>query len=225
MTGSQLLEQRRLRKWEQMETAAKLKVSQPYLSLIESGRRPVTKKLARRIVRVFDLPPTALPLDEKNAAAASKNTDLFASQLAALGYAKFSHLTKTKQVNPAQVLVTALKADELESRLVEALPWLILNFPDLDWELVIKTAKLADAQNRLGFLVAVAGEKAEEANEMAKAQIFKELLTKLEKSRLFREDSFRRKTLTQAESKWLQENRPALAKYWRVLSNLTAEHI
>lgn len=223
MTGSQLLEQRRLRKWEQTDAAAKLKISQPYLSLIEAGKRPVTKKLARRAVRVFNLPPTALPLEVKSAAA--KSADLFASQLAALGYPKFSHLEKTKPVNPAQLLMTALKTDDLESRLVEALPWLIGSFPELDWDLIIETAKLADAQNRLGFLVALAGEKAEKANEETKTETFKDILSKLERSRLYCEDSFRRKTLTRAEKEWLKENRPPPAKYWRVLSNLTAEYI
>lgn len=132
MNGERLLKERLSRDWEQQEAAAKLKVSQPYLSLIESGKRPVTEKLARRAVSVFKLPPTALPIRDDAENGASKSNDLLASQLAALGYPMFSHLKKSKKVNPAAVLIFALRENELDSRVVEALPWLIFNFSDLD---------------------------------------------------------------------------------------------
>jgi hypothetical protein len=41
------------------------------------------------------------------------------------------------------------------SRRAEALPCLLLSYPDIDWTWVINQVKPADAQNRLGFLVAV----------------------------------------------------------------------
>ena len=66
MNGQQLLNARLNRNWEQFEAAEKLKVSQPYLSLLEAGKRPITEHLARRAVQVFKLPPTVLPFDDKS---------------------------------------------------------------------------------------------------------------------------------------------------------------
>ena len=83
-------------------------------------------------------------------------------QFAALGYPKFSHLKKSKsikKVNPALVLITAIQKDDLDSRTLEAMPWLIYNFPEMNWSKIISEAKLADGQNRLGFLISLAYEK------------------------------------------------------------------
>lgn len=77
MNGKQILKERISRNWEQRDATNKLKVSQPYLSLIEAGKRPVTEKLARRAVRVFNLPTTALPVKHRLKTSRSK-TRLFA---------------------------------------------------------------------------------------------------------------------------------------------------
>lgn len=225
MNGEQLLKERISRNWEQSETAARLKVSQPYLSLIEAGKRPVTDKLALRAVRVFSLPPTALPVKYPPKTSQSKTEDLLASQIARLGYPKFSHLKRARKVNPAAVLMSALTQDDLESRIVEALPWLIFNFSDMDWSQVINSAKLGDAQNRLGFLVSLAYELAKRSEDENKDALFKELLLTLEKSKLVLDDSFRRNSLTETEKAWLKKNRPKEARHWRVLSNFSAEHL
>lgn len=226
MNGERLIKERLSRNWEQQDAAARLKVSQPYLSLIEAGKRPVTEKLARRAVRVFNLSPTALPVEyQLPRTSRPKNENKLASHLAALGYPKFSHLRKTKRVNPASVLISALVEDELDSRVVEALPWLIFNFSDLGWTEVIKAAKLEDAQNRLGFLLSLAYNKAKKSRDEKKTALFKELLSTLDKSRLARDDSFGRLSLTEREKAWLKKNRPRNARCWRVLSNLTADHL
>ena len=121
--------------------------------------------------------------------------------------------------------MSALGEDDLDSRIVEALPWLIFNFPDLDWAEVIKRAKLNDAQNRLGFLMSLAFELAKQSRDENKSALFKELLLTLEKSRLIREDSFRQHYLTETEKAWLKRNRPKEARRWRVLSNLSTDHL
>jgi transcriptional regulator with XRE-family HTH domain len=225
MTGEQLLKERTSRNWEQQETASKLKVSQPYLSLIEAGKRPVTEKLALRAVRVFKLPPTALPVKSLRTTPRTKIEGLLVSQLAGLNYPKFSHLKKTGNVNPTGVLISALQEDDLDSRIVEALPWLIYSFSEMDWSRIFNSAKLADAQNRLGFLISLAHELATRSKDQTKSRQFKELLSTLERSRLLCEDSFRRVSLTETEKAWLENNRPGNARYWRVLSNLSADHL
>ena len=230
MTGQQLLNARLNKNWEQIETAEKLKVSQPYLSLLEAGKRPVTDGLARRAVRVFNLPPTVLPFDTNQTLPKAKtnNNNILELQLAALGYPKFSHLKKNKKlkkVNPAVVLITALQKDDLDSRSLEALPWLIYNFAEMNWKEIVIEAKLSDAQNWLGFLISLAYEKAGQSNAENKKQIFKELLSGLEKSRLYKEDSFKRISLTNTEKKWLKKNRSKEARFWRVLTNLTIDDL
>lgn len=232
MDGTQILKERAARKWEQQETAARLKVSQPYLSLIEAGKRPVTDKLARRAVRLFELPPTYLPLQSQTvsatasfAAGTKKAEDFLASKVAGLGYPKFSHLKRARKVNPAEVLIGALEMDDVESRTVEALPWLVYNYSDTDWTTVVRAAKLSDAQNRLGFLLSLAHARAASVSDDTKKKLFKHLLAVLEKSRLARDDSFQRRSLTVSEKVWLKKNRSSVARRWRFLSNLSVEHL
>lgn len=227
MNGERLLHERTSRNWEQNRTAAKLKVSQPYLSLLEAGKRPVTEKLARRAARVFDLPLTeALPLKRSFDLAGKKVGESLASQIAALGYLKFSHLKKTVKTSPAEVLTTALKVSDLDSRTVEALPWLVYNFPQtMNWAKIIRQAKLSDAQNRLGFLLSLARRAAEKTGDAKKKELFRELLSLLEDARLLREDAFNRHFLTEAEKVWLKKNRSDEARHWRVLSDLSADRL
>lgn len=226
MNGKVLLIGRLSRNWEQSEAAAKLKVSQPYLSLLETGKRPITKKIARRAVSIFKLPPSVLPF-ENSAEISQTKTDenTLSSNIAALGYPKFSHLKKSVKVNPALVLITALKIDDLDGRIVEALPWLIYKFADMNWTAIFRHAKMHDAQNRLGFLLSLADHPAVRDDDIEKQKTLKGLISDLEKSRLVREDSFRRNNLTETEKNWLKTNRSKEARFWKVLSNLSVENL
>jgi len=73
-----------------------------------------------------------------------------AAELAALGYPEFSHLPERRR-NPAEVLLEALAQNDL-ARLAEALPWVVLNYPDLNWNWLVPRVKANDLQNRLGFV-------------------------------------------------------------------------
>lgn len=226
MNGERLLQERTSRRWEQSKTATKLKVSQPYLSLLEAGKRPVTEKVARRAARVFNLSPAALPIKASFDLAGKKVGDWVASQTATLGYPKFSHLKKNGKINPAEVLTTALKISDLDSRTVEALPWLVYNFAErINWSKIFRAAKLSGAQNRLGFLLSLARRAAEKTGDAKKKEIFRELLAALEDARLLREDAFNRESLTAAEKVWLEKNRSDEARHWRVLSDLSVDRL
>ena len=48
----------------QVAAARSLKVSQPYLSQLETGLRVSSADLARKAAKLYKLPPTALPLPE-----------------------------------------------------------------------------------------------------------------------------------------------------------------
>ena len=123
----------------------------------------------------------------------------------------------------AAKLYGALAQDELEPRLVEALPWLVLRYPDLEWSWVVREAKVRDLQNRLGFVVTLARQLATRARDEDKARSLRDLEAQLERSRLVREDTLCRASLTEAERRWLLEHRPHAAKHWNLLTDWTAD--
>jgi hypothetical protein len=96
----------------------------------------------------------------------------------------------TRKLNPAELLLRTLGAPDLESRVVEAMPWLLVNYPNLDWEWLVLAAKQHDLQNRLGFVVTVARELAESRGMRSASQVLRHWETILERSRLHREEAF-----------------------------------
>ncbi len=209
----------------QVQAAARLKVSQPYLAMLERGERRLTPDLARRAMKAYDLSPTALPPSHSGSSRQRMTPEALARDLAGLGYPGFAYLRprKWKPKNPGEVLLTALAQEDLESRLVEALPWLVLRFWPLDQEWLIREARLLDLQNRLGFVVTLARRLAEGAGDQPRAHAFKDLETVLERSRLAREDTLCRASLPEAERRWLAKHRPREARHWNVLTDWTAD--
>jgi transcriptional regulator with XRE-family HTH domain len=225
MTHTELKTGRQRKGLTQLQAAARLDVSQPYLAMLENGSRRVTPKLARRAMQLYRLPPTALPVSVAASVHASPET--LAKDLAALGYRGLAYLRSRhwRPKNPGEVLLTALAQDDLEARLVEALPWLVLTHSTLDWEWVVREAKVRDLQNRLGFVICLARRVAERAQDVPKAQTLRNVESELERSRLAREDTLGRESLPEPERRWLEENRPDDAKHWNVLSDWTAEDL
>jgi hypothetical protein len=106
---------------------------------------------------------------------------------------------------------------------VEALPWVLLTYSDLDWGWLVRHLKLQDAQNRLGFLVAVAKDLAADRAEFEPAlRQLSAVERQLERARLAREDTLCRESMPKAERRWLEANRSALARHWNLLTGLNA---
>jgi len=209
--------------WTQQETAEKLGVSQAYLSLLETGRRRPSPRLLNRLARLFDVPATAVPL--RNATGVGAPAELVA-MVAALGYRPFQHFARNASiVNPAEVLLAALEVDALEPRVAEALPWLVYRYTDLDLSWLLPRVKARDRQNRLGFVVSLARQLAQNRDEPERADALRMLETMLERSKLVHEDVFGRSALTRAEARWLRDHRPEDARRWNVLSNMRPEHL
>ena len=209
--------------WSQVEAAARLGVSQPYLAMLERGQRRLTPKLALRAARLYNLAPTAVPRSARTLTA-RVNAATFAKDLARLGYPAFAYLrsrTGTPK-NPGEVLLTALAQDDLEPRLVEALPWLVLRYWTLDWPWVVREAKVRDLQNRLGFVVSLGRSLAGRAEDKEKARALADLEAQLDRSRLAREDTLCRASLPEPERRWLVEHRSEAAKHWNLLTDWTA---
>ena len=222
MTGPEVRDARKGQKWTQVDFARKLGVSQGYVSLLESDRRKVPQHLLPRLVSLLELPASKLPVSSQTEPLAE---DRVAGVLGTLGYPGFAHLAQKRRLNPAELLVRTLRRPRVEARLVEALPWVLVRFPNVDWPWLVSHAKQSDLQNRLGFLVTLARALAERSNDAVTAEVLRTWERVLEASRLQKEDSFADQGLTDAERTWLRANRSAEAAHWNLLSNVTVDTV
>jgi transcriptional regulator with XRE-family HTH domain len=223
VTGNALRTGREEAKLTQQEAASRLGLTQAYLSMLERGRRPVTTELAAQAIKVFHLPPTALPLEAEFLSTLDESG--FKAELGALGYPGFSYLRGKSHYNPARLLFLALDQDSLDRRVVEALPWLVYTYPGMDWEWLTRNAKLNDRQNRLGFVVDLAEEYAEKMGDESRKKSLVQKKAVLERSRLASEDTLSNESMTQTERKWLRRNRPPKARHWNLLTDLDVKHL
>lgn len=222
MTGKDLKNARRKAKWTQAKAASKLGLTQAYLSMVESGHRPVTSSMAELALKVFDLPPTVLPLESS---AGSMDENELQADLGALGYPGFAYLRGKPTRNPAQLLFSALDQSDLDSRLLEALPWLTYTYADMDWDWLVTNAKVRDRQNRLGYVVALARKLGKQSVDSARPDKLAAHQSLLERSRLAGEDTLCHDSMTQAERKWLRSHRPQEARHWNLLTDLDVRNL
>jgi transcriptional regulator with XRE-family HTH domain len=189
----------------QVNAAALLGVSQPYLSLLEKGTRPLTATVRRRMrnVRQNDRPAS---------------DDRFRRQLSALGYPKFAHVTPARpKPGPDSLLVSVLGGANVDARVVEALPWLVRRYAgqlDLDW--LVRQAKLQNLQNRLGFVLQTAGV------EMPKLVA---AVQELERARLLQEATLCWDSMPAATREWMRIHRAPSAEHWNILTRLQTEDV
>lgn len=223
MTARDLKNARLSSEWTQIDAAQKLGLTQAYLSMLERGTRPVSEEVAARAVQVFDIPATALPLDGNDDNV--RDAESFKRALGALGYPGFAYLREGRRVNPARLLFDAIDTEDLDSRVIEALPWLPYTCPNLDWDWLILNAKVRDRQNRLGFIVELARQAAEKVKQVPVERSLAKRVAVLERSRLAAEDTLCKASTTQAEKKWLRIHRTTSAKHWNLLCDLAVEHL
>jgi DNA-binding XRE family transcriptional regulator len=189
----------------QVEAAALLGVSQPYLSLLETGARPLTATLRRRM-------KAAHRTDHQDS-----TDERFRAQLSALGYPRFAHVAPARpKSSPDALLLRVLAMPCADSRVVEALPWLVQRFAgqmDLDW--LVRQAKLQNLQNRLGFVLQTAG---------VETPAFSMAVHELERSRLLEEATLCWDSMPAATREWMRVNRAPLAEHWNVLTGVQPEN-
>ena len=224
MSPRALVEGRRARRWTQVQAAKLLGISQSYLSMVETGERSAPPALARRATKLFRLPPTDLPLPaELDTSAVGRD---LAGEFAALGYPGFCNASARSPRNPAEVLLLALARKDLDPRLTEALPWLLLRYPEVDWRWITRQAKLHDLQNRLGFVTNLARRIAESQERYTEAApVLAEREAALEPARLMREDTLCRESMTEPERKWLRAERPPEAVHWNLLTGIAPHQL
>jgi transcriptional regulator with XRE-family HTH domain len=209
MNCEQLKSARLERGWSQQKASERLGVTQAYVSMMESGRRS-TAPLARKLMQVYDLPPTVLPAHKVRE---NVTADSLARELALLGYPGFAHLRRGgRKVNPAEFLLSALAQRNLEARVAEGLPWVVLRYSDMPTDFLVPETLKRTLQNRLGFVVTLARLAGRKNNLRALEQT-------LADSKLEKVDSFC-KELNDAERRWLQEHSSEEAREWHLLSDL-----
>lgn len=198
----------------------RLHVSQAYLALLETGRRQVTAGLGTRMAKLYGLGAMVLPLTADHIDGWTPSS--VAQGVASLGYPGFRQLATAPMNNPAVVLLAALASSDLEVRVIEALPWLALEYSNLNWDWVVREAKIRDLQNRLGFVVTLARQTAEKRGMSIATERLREVEHVLDRARLVREDTLCQESLTSAERRWLRRERPAEALRWNLLTDMDA---
>lgn len=220
MSGPELRAARATLRLTQMAAARRWRVSQAYLSLMEQGRRPVPERVARLAARASPDLATGLVLDPARVTARDVER-----QLGHLGYPGFAYLGEPhRAANPAAVVLGALRAEVMSARVAEALPWVLVTYPHMDWNWLVDHARLANCQNRLGFLVTLARQLAERRGEDAVRSLLQQVEQQLEDARLVKEDTLGR-ALTEVERAHLRTSRPEAAAHWNVLTSLRVDQL
>lgn len=221
-------EARNRRGWTQQQAAARLGVSQSYLSMLEKGERPLPDELAGRVVRVYGLDAASLPAPADPWTPGRVDSQSLAEWLAALGYPGFSYL-RTGRVarNPAEVLLTALAQPRPKARIFEALPWLLLRYWKMNTGWLASHARLHNLQNRLGFVVSLAKKRGRETSlfDNARDAALEALESGLRQSLLAREDGMEESGASGPARTRLRRHRGAEARQWNVLAAWRPEHL
>ncbi|HTS51486.1 MAG TPA: helix-turn-helix transcriptional regulator [Bryobacteraceae bacterium] len=208
----------------QVEAAIALGVSQPYLSQLEKGLRASGFALARKAAKLYRL-PTAVPL-KGPLERSSVTPDELQRKLASLGYPGFAHVRSRAASNPAEVVLNAVVKRDLDTRLVEALPWVLTTYTGLNWQWLRDSAKLHNVQNRLGYLVHLAWQTAGALPvRQAAVPVLSRWESELEAARLANEGTLCRDSMPAPERAWLKTHRAEAAVHWNLLTGLTAEQL
>lgn len=105
-------------------------------------------------------------------------------------------------MNPALVLIGAAAHSDLDVRLVEALPWVLSEFADLEVGWLAAQSRVLNLQNRMGYLVTLASEGGARTPQLAR------LLSEFEGSKLAGEGTLCRDSMPKAEREWIRKHRP-----------------
>ncbi len=194
--------------------AARLGVSQPYLSQLESGQRPLTPALRARLASVF--PPDQLPLALSESFLS--DADL-AATLATLGYPGFAHLAgRAPALHPAALLLDALRKPGADMRVVEGLVWLLAAYPATACSWLTDQARLLNPQTHVGVLAALAQERSPRPHLAT-------LLATLAPARLAAEQTLGHQPLLPSLANYVRQHRAAAAQLWNLLTDLQPGHL
>jgi len=173
------------------------------------------------MVRLFQLNPVALPTLAGVWTPGETSQQCLAEELAALAYPGFAYLRKRRpERNPAEVLLAALAQRQLEARVFEALPWLLLRYWEMDRAWVVANARQHNLQNRLGFVASLARKLGHRTGSPGDARdaALERLESALRESLLAREDTAGESGVGETERAWLSEHRCQEARDWNLVT-------
>ena len=223
MSGTEFKTWRRKAGKRQADAARAVGVRQPFVCAVEKGLRPVTPTLSNWLYSVCPEALTAMSLPSRPE---TQSDEKLKEMLGSLGYLGFSYLAREhRKAGSLEVLLDALKTEDLDQRVTEALPWILVHRSDLDWRKLTDEARLSNLQNRLGFLMEVTVEAAKRVHRVDAAAKLEPWLCWLREARLYKEDTLCKKSLTQVERKRLRRSRPQAARFWRLLTDLNAKEV
>lgn len=220
MSGAQLRVVRQSLDLTQQRAAKQWGLSQAYLSLMEHEKRRVPRRLVALLMRRMPALATELPLEPVDVRAND-----FERLLGELGYPGYAYLAKGRKLaNPALLVLSVLAAQGAPARVLEALPWLLAHYADLNWEWLLARVKAANLQNRLGYLVALARQVAKSQKRHDTEEQLASVARQLDEARLVKEDTLGR-TLTEVERHYLRDHRSKAAAHWNLLTDLRADQL
>jgi hypothetical protein len=148
--------------------------------------------------------------------------------LGGLGYpgflSLFSEIEAEEGHDPAVVLMAALVCDHLDEQVLEALPWLVLRYENLDWPWLLAEARRRAVQNRLGFVVSIALRAAAGSLGMERLTRLAAIEEELFACRLSRQET-RWLRVAPAKRQALSARRSEEAAQWGVLSSLRPDEL
>lgn len=223
MNGDEFKRWREKANKTQVEAAQSVGVRQPFVCAVEKGHRPVTAALENWLYSVCPEALTAVPTSHTET---SESGEHLKELLGSLGYPKFAYLAhKPQKADPRQVLFDALKTEDLDQRVTEALPWVVAHENKLDWRRLTDEVRLYNLQNRLGFLLEVTVEATKKLHLRNATVRLEPWLHWLREARLYKEDTLCKKSLTQVERRRLRRGRSKAARFWRLYTDLSAKEV
>lgn len=156
-------------------------------------------------------------------------SDAIAEALGSLGCPGFAQLALDFGVeelqpapDPAVVLIAAVACENLAPHVLNAVPWLVLEFPHIDWAWAVAESRRRNVQNRLGFIVTLAQHRLArengDADLLTRLAAVEELLFQF---RAEKEDTLCQDALPESGRRYLRANRPREAAQWNLLTDLT----
>jgi hypothetical protein len=145
--------------------------------------------------------------------------------LARLGYPGFAHRRSDEPAPaPVQLLTEILSSGDVDARTLEALPWLLVRFTDVDWKVLVAAAVAQGWQNRLGYMTSCAAKLAADMRLPERAADLHNKAVSLLPFLKDQEDTLCHESMTQAERRWLADHTPPEARQWNLLTDLVPEY-
>lgn len=207
----------------QLDAARAVGVRQPFVCAVEKGHRSVTPSLKNWL---YSVSPQARTTFVNTANQATLSSELMKEYLGQLGYPGFAYLAQVpRKVDPLLLVLDALKTEDLDQRVTEALPWVLAYRDDLDLRQLADNVRLCNLQNRLGYLLEVTVQAAGKSHFKDVVARLEPWLSLLRHSCLFKEDTLCKQSLTQVERRRLRLRRSKAARFWRLYTDLNVKDV